>query len=527
MSPTGIYLANDSADPTTSTLAADTDLTDGNYLTPATAAPSATDFWSAGFDFGSEKTIIGIQLWDDGTSGSGLGGAAQLTPSAGLYQEDDDTGARPETGSLGALAAAIDGNLATEAVRPNVSGPKCSVGLDLGSAKVVTKLVLWDNGDYGSTGIYGGPNYNASRLYYSTDGSAWTLHQTYAAGSLTRTAVGGEFKIEFNVAAGPSARYWKLHHYLGALAGSNGAVLNITELQAYGGDLGDELQLYKSINNLDWTLIETFNSTSITRTLQGDGSRKSTFTLAAPQTAQYFKLYAHHGPLRSAASTICLITEMSATGYILMGQIGPSGTSGLSGEMGTQGNKGGLLYMWQAETGMADPGAGLMRFNNGTVGSVTAIALSDVTFDNANIESYLLTWDDSPSANKGYLIMKSNTNSDSTYCIFSVTGLTNNVAWVQLAVTYVAGTLPGLEAMVMEFLPAGTQGQTGASGLSGTSGTSGTSGASGLMGVSGVDGASGLSGLSGVSGTSGTGGVSGLSGIGSEGMNVGRLWFGR
>ena len=70
---------------------------------------------------------------------------------------------------------------------------------------------------------------------------------------------------------------------------------------------------------------------------------------------------------------------------------------------------------------MANPGTGDFRLNNATVGSVTAMAIHQTTDDGATVGPYILTWDDlGSSTNKGTIIIKSNTNSDSTYVILKV-----------------------------------------------------------------------------------------------------------
>jgi hypothetical protein len=171
---------------------------------------------------------------------------------------------------------------------------------------------------------------------------------------------------------------------------------------------------------------------------------------------------------------------------------------------------------------MGDPGQGVVRFNNAAIASVTAIVVDDLTVEGTDVSSYLLTWDDSTNSTvEGHIIVESNTNADNTYAVFAVTGLTDNVGYVQYAVTYVSGTLPSAsEALVISFSrtgdtgaqgTTGSQGTTGLQGLTGTQGTTGTQGLTGTQGTIGTQGITGLQGTQGLLGT-GTQGVQGTAG---------------
>jgi hypothetical protein len=117
---------------------------------------------------------------------------------------------------------------------------------------------------------------------------------------------------------------------------------------------------------------------------------------------------------------------------------------------------------------MADPGAGQVRYNNATVGSVTAIAIDDITAEGTDVESYLLTWDDGTASPKGYIYFKSNLNSTSTATIFAVNSLTDNAGWVELAVTYISGVLPsGSQQLVVDLNKTGNIGPIGPTGPTG------------------------------------------------------------
>lgn len=126
-----------------------------------------------------------------------------------------------------------------------------------------------------------------------------------------------------------------------------------------------------------------------------------------------------------------------------------------------------LMFTFASSTSMADPGAGLLRLNNATPASVTAIAIDDTTAQSGNpdVSAYIISWDDSTNTNKGTLrITKAGT--PSTFAIYTITGLTDNVGWSQLAVTYVTGngTFTAADTLYLGYERSGDMGTAGASG---------------------------------------------------------------
>lgn len=118
-------------------------------------------------------------------------------------------------------------------------------------------------------------------------------------------------------------------------------------------------------------------------------------------------------------------------------------------------------YKFSTTTTMDDPTTGYLRFNNATLASVTAIAIDDQTAQtgNPNIAAYIATWDDSTGSVKGKLRISKGT-SPATFAIYSITGLTTNSGWTQLAVTYTdgAGTLSNDDDIFISFCPNGNDG---------------------------------------------------------------------
>lgn len=154
--------------------------------------------------------------------------------------------------------------------------------------------------------------------------------------------------------------------------------------------------------------------------------------------------------------------------------------AGPTGPTGPQGAGAGIAFTFSTTTSMVDPGAGTMRFNNATPASVTAIALDDLTADAADVSAWITAFDDSTSTVDGTLYVIKN-NDASVVAIFSITGLTDNAGWTELAVTHVASTGAFANGATMRLLFArtGDKGDTGATGATGSAGSTGATGTQG------------------------------------------------
>jgi len=127
-------------------------------------------------------------------------------------------------------------------------------------------------------------------------------------------------------------------------------------------------------------------------------------------------------------------------------------------------------YTFDNATSMADPGsAGEIRFNHGTVGSVSALAIRATSADTSNpdISPFIANWSaGTNSTHEGYItIRKSGT--PATYAVFSLTGaVVDNTAWLQLPVTHVSsnGSWSNADTMYISFARSGNVGATGATG---------------------------------------------------------------
>ena len=143
-------------------------------------------------------------------------------------------------------------------------------------------------------------------------------------------------------------------------------------------------------------------------------------------------------------------------------------------------------YTFSTTIAMADPGTSILRFDNATYASVTAIAIDDLTADtnNPDINAYIATWDDSTSTIKGFLHIFEDQN-PGNFAIFSVTGLTDNSGWTELAVSHIAsnGTIDNTDLIRVQFKRTGDKGETGATGATGATGPTGPAGGGASVGL--------------------------------------------
>lgn len=99
----------------------------------------------------------------------------------------------------------------------------------------------------------------------------------------------------------------------------------------------------------------------------------------------------------------------------------------------------GMRYNFETSTSMAAPASGGIRLNNASLASVTAIAVNASDAGGIDVSDFVATWDDSTNAVKGYVEVRKE-GSGAALGLFSITSVTDNTTWLQLAVTYVSGS---------------------------------------------------------------------------------------
>ena len=184
-----------------------------------------------------------------------------------------------------------------------------------------------------------------------------------------------------------------------------------------------------------------------------------------------------------------------------------SGTQGIQGIQGTQGiigNKGGVTYAFSTTTTDADPGSGLIRYNNATIASVSQIFINNVDALGNTQTVWLDTLDDSTtSATRSVLSLAGNASGSTTINQFTVIGaITVGSGYYKVPVSYISGSLPANGAsLAVNSSRVGNQGNSGTQGTTGTQGISGTQGTTGTQGLNGTFAAQGIQGPAGLQGT--------------------------
>lgn len=124
----------------------------------------------------------------------------------------------------------------------------------------------------------------------------------------------------------------------------------------------------------------------------------------------------------------------------------------------------GFTWNYSTSTSMSDPGSGRIRFNHATLASVTAIAIDDLSADSGtpDVSPYVLSWDSSTNTDKGTLLLRE-VASLQNWVQFTVTGVTDNSGWSELAVTYLnaGGSLVDNDALLGTFTRSGDKGTDG------------------------------------------------------------------
>ena len=138
-------------------------------------------------------------------------------------------------------------------------------------------------------------------------------------------------------------------------------------------------------------------------------------------------------------------SNLAATSAINAGtsetNAGTSASNAATSASASQAANAGFAWLWSSTVTMADPGTGLVRFNNATLASVTQIAMSALTNDtsNPNIRLVQLTWDDSAHTPRAVLTFKK--PGTGTYIQFGINStIADNTTWVQIPVTYIGSS---------------------------------------------------------------------------------------
>ena len=133
---------------------------------------------------------------------------------------------------------------------------------------------------------------------------------------------------------------------------------------------------------------------------------------------------------------------------------------GAQGVQGADGNFGGATfdYTFNTSTSDADPGAGKLAFNNGTLSSATVLYIDDEDGGGTDVQAFLRTIDDSTSTIKGHVRVSNRLNADD-FAIFTISGTnTEATGYHKVTVAYVSGatSFSNNEDIIVTFARTGT-----------------------------------------------------------------------
>jgi hypothetical protein len=161
------------------------------------------------------------------------------------------------------------------------------------------------------------------------------------------------------------------------------------------------------------------------------------------------------------SATATVSTSGGTATFALGIPTGATGATGAAGSTGARGSDAGLDMTWNSSTTDADPGAGKLSFNNGTVASVTVLYVDDVDDHAVNISGFVQSWDDVANATARGILLISKEDTPSTYAVFKVSGaVTNATGYTKVPVTHVAsnGTFSDTDGITIQFSYSGVDG---------------------------------------------------------------------
>lgn len=165
-----------------------------------------------------------------------------------------------------------------------------------------------------------------------------------------------------------------------------------------------------------------------------------------------------------AAATIAVNSTSTLAAGATATVVNVGSTSAVSLDFGVpRGADAGLRFAFESSTSMAAPASGGVRFNNATLASATALAINASDAGSIDVSDFIAAWDDSTNTPKGYFVARKEGSGAVEY-IYSITSVTDNTTWLQLAITYVsgAGALSAADPLYLTPLLVGNKGTDGA-----------------------------------------------------------------
>jgi hypothetical protein len=143
------------------------------------------------------------------------------------------------------------------------------------------------------------------------------------------------------------------------------------------------------------------------------------------------------------------------------GSTGATGSTGSTGATGAAGTNSQLSMTFNSSTSDADPGAGKIGFNNGTLSSVSVLFVDDADDAGADITSFVQSWDDVTNAVARGIVTVTKEGTPSTYATFKVSGaVTDASGYTKVPVTHMAsaGSFSNSDGVGVHFSYSGEDG---------------------------------------------------------------------
>lgn len=139
----------------------------------------------------------------------------------------------------------------------------------------------------------------------------------------------------------------------------------------------------------------------------------------------------------------------------------PTGATGATGTTGARGSDAGLSLTFNTSTSDADPGAGKLALNNGTVSSASIAYIDDVDDNSVNISTFVQSWDDVSNVTAKGILLITKEGTPSTYAMFKISGaVTNASGYSKVPLTHVVsnGTFSNTDGITVQFSYSGNDG---------------------------------------------------------------------
>ena len=212
-------------------------------------------------------------------------------------------------------------------------------------------------------------------------------------------------------------------------------------------------------NTISSSEFTTSASARANKLLSFDGSGDLTVTEGKVDTVT-----ATASSVSAGGSPTASATYTASTGALALALGIPTGATGATG------NSAGLQMTFNNSTSDADPGAGKLALNNGTLSSVSVMFFDDADDNGADISSFVQSFDDASNVTAKGLIHIEKEGSASTFALYKVTGaITDSSGYTKVPVSHLVsnGTFSNSDGIRVDFSYSGNDGAGSLTELSG------------------------------------------------------------